>query len=248
MFIDTHCHLDFEIFDKTRDNLLLECKTLSINNFLNPATQYSHWDRLIAINEKHSNISICFGLHPIFINSHTKDHLNALEKYTSRYNTKLIGEIGLDKRVSDFDKQIEVFTNQVDIANNLHKQIIIHSVKSHNETIQIIKNYKFKHGGVIHAFNGNIDIAKSYIDLGFKLGIGGLITQPNSKIKTTLNSIHIENIVLETDSPDMKLYDSKQNINTPASIIDIFETLCDIYQINTDIIQQQIYKNSLDLI
>ena len=187
-------------------------------------------------------------MHPVFVNHHTKEHLNELEKYTSLNNTKLIGEIGLDKRINNFDKQLKIFTNQIDIANNLDKKVILHSIKSHNEILKTINDYRFNNGGVIHAFNGNIDIAKSYIDLGFKLGIGGLITHSNSKIKNILNNIPISSIVLETDSPDMKLYESKQDINTPTSIINIFQTLCDIYQINTDILQQQIYKNSLDLI
>jgi TatD DNase family protein len=248
MFIDTHCHLDFDIFDKTRSKIILECQNHSISSFINPATEYNRWDKLLSLNKEFPIINVCFGLHPLFIESHTNIHIEFLEKYTCDINSKLIGEIGLDKRANHFDKQLNLFASQLSIAKNLNKQVIIHSVKSHNETIKAIKNTKFQNGGVIHAFNGNIDIAKTYLDLGFKLGVGGLITYPNSKLRSALKRIPIGMIVLETDSPDMKLYKSEQDINTPMSIIDIFDTLCDIYQINTDILKQQIYKNSLDLI
>lgn len=248
MFIDTHCHLDFEVFNKTRKELLQSCENLGINYFINPATQRVTWHNLINLNKEFKNIYSCFGLHPIFIDKHKIDDLNDLEKYTQNISTKLIGEIGLDKRFNNYSKQLEFFSAQVNIAKNLDKQIIVHSVKSHNEVIKAIKDSKFKNGGIIHAFNGNEDIAKKYIDLGFKLGIGGIISQPNSKLKQTLTKINSNNIVLETDSPDMQLYNSKDMINTPQNIPKIFELLCNIYQINPDILKQQIYNNSLEFI
>ncbi|MDE4942624.1 TatD family hydrolase, partial [Francisella tularensis] len=88
-------------------------------------------------------------------------------------------------------KQLEFFTAQINIANNLDKQVII------------------------QAFNANYDIAQKYIDLGFKLGSGTIISQPQAKLKQALAKIKTENIVLETDSPDMLLYNSTDNINTP---------------------------------
>ncbi|WP_150463946.1 TatD family hydrolase [Francisella sp. XLW-1] len=248
MFIDTHCHLDFTIFDKTRTTLLQNCDELGITHFINPATQRNNWDNLIQLNHQYNNISICFGLHPVFINNHSISDLNALEEYSNKHSTKIIGEIGLDKRFENFDKQIEFFSAQIAIAKNLNKQVIIHAVKSHSEVLQIIKDLKFTNGGIIHAFNANDFIAQQYIDLGFKLGIGGIISHPQSKLKQTLQKVNPKNIVLETDSPDMRLYNSHEDINTPENIPTIFELLKDIYQLNPDILKQQIYNNSLEFI
>ncbi|QLE78659.1 TatD family deoxyribonuclease [Francisella sp. Scap27] len=247
MFIDTHCHLDFDVFDSFRDELITKCNKLNITQFINPATQHSSWDKLIELNKQFKSIKIAFGLHPIFIKNHESQYLDMLEQYTIAQNTKLIGEIGLDKRVKDFDKQLDFFKAQISIANNLAKPVIIHSVKSHNEVIKILKDSRFNHGGIIHAFNGNTNIAKTYIELGFKLGIGGLISQPKAKLKDTVKDIPAQSIVLETDSPDMRLYGEK-TINTPEKIPEIFRLLCDIYQSNTDILKQQIYTNSLEFI
>lgn len=248
MFIDTHCHLDFNVFDKIRQNLVDDCSTLGINYFIKPATQTSSWDKLLEINNQFSNIHICFGLHPIFIKNHSLVDITKLEEYTGSINTKLIGEIGLDKLITNFDKQLDIFSSQISIAKNLNKKVIIHSVKSHNETIKTIKDAKFNHGGIIHAFNGSVDIAKTYLDLGFKLGIGGLISHPTSKLPITLKNINPTNIVLETDSPDMRLYNCNQRINTPKSIPKIFELLCNIYELNPAILKQQIYNTSLEFI
>ena len=84
--------------------------------------------------------------------------------------------------------------------------------------------------------------------MGFKLGIGGLISNPNSKLPKTLKNIDPCSIVLETDSPDMKLYNCNENINTPQSIPRIFEMLSNIYQTNPAILRQQIYNTSLEFI
>ena len=248
MFIDTHCHLDFNVFDDNRHNILDKCNNLQIKHFINPATKSVTWNKLIKLNQKFNNIHICFGMHPIFIDFHKKTELDKLEQYTQKIKTKLIGEIGLDKRISDFKKQLELFTSQVCIAKNLDKKIIIHCVKSHNEIIKIIKDNNFKNGGIIHAFNSNVDIAKTYIDLGFKIGVGGIISHPKSKLIETLKNIKPKDIVLETDSPDMKLYRSNDDINTPESIPMIFKLVNDIYKINTDILRQQIYNTSLEFI
>ena len=98
MFIDTHCHLDFEAFDKAREELLKNCQSLGINQFINPATQRAAWQNLIELDKNFTNIHICFGLHPVFINNHKKQDLIELGSYTQNISTKLIGEIGLDKR------------------------------------------------------------------------------------------------------------------------------------------------------
>ncbi|BCD90346.1 hypothetical protein fh0823_04850 [Francisella halioticida] len=248
MYIDTHCHLDFEIFDKNRKDLINKCSSLVIKYFINPATQKASWNNLITLNKEFNNVHICFGLHPVFINKHTNSDLKDLEIYTQKLSTKLIGEIGLDKRFSNFDKQLKFFSTQVNIAKNLNKKIIIHSVKSHNETLRILKDLKFKHGGIIHAFNSNCNIAQKYIELGFKLGIGEILSHSQTKLKGTLYKVNPKNLVLETDSPDMKLYNSNDNINTPQNIPKIFELLSNIYDINPDILKQQIYNTSLEFI
>ncbi|API86973.1 TatD family hydrolase [Francisella uliginis] len=248
MFIDTHCHLDFEVFDENRKDLINRCGDLEIKHFINPATQRVSWDSLIALNKEFSNIHICFGLHPIFIDKHSNSDLNDLESYTQEAATKLIGEIGLDKRFDNFNKQLKLFSAQVSIARNLNKKVIIHSVKSHNEVLKTLKDLKFKHGGIIHAFNANYDIAQKYIELGFKLGVGSILSYPKTKLKDTLSKIDPKNIVLETDSPDMLLYNSNENINTPKNIPKIFELLSNIYDLNPDILKQQIYNTSLEFI
>lgn len=247
MFIDTHCHLDFDVFDSFRDELITKCNKLNITQFISPATQQSSWDKLIELNQEFKSIKIAFGLHPIFIKNHESQYLDMLEQYTIVQNTKLIGEIGLDKRIESFDRQLNFFKAQISIAKNLAKPVIIHSVKSHNEIIKTIKDIKFTHGGIIHAFNSNMNIAKTYIDLGFKLGVGGLISHPKTKLSNILKDIPIQSLVLETDSPDIPLFNSN-GINTPLNIPKIFELLCDIYQSNTDILKRQIYTNSLEFI
>ncbi|MDE5024777.1 TatD family hydrolase, partial [Francisella tularensis subsp. holarctica] len=81
--------------------------------FINPATQRNNWDKLIQINREFSKTFICFGLHPIFIDKHIHTYLKDLELYSQKHPTKLIVEIGLDKRFKNFNKQLEFFSAQI---------------------------------------------------------------------------------------------------------------------------------------
>ena len=249
MFIDTHCHLDFKVFNGNLNKLVKKCVESGITNFINPATVRKNWNNLVKIQNEFDKIKICFGLHPLFIKKHKYSDIEDLEIYLDKYNNNLIGEIGLDKRIGLFDKQIEFFKDQLLIAQKNKSKVIIHSVRSHQEVIKIIKKINFKNGGIIHAFNNNFQIAQEYIKLNFTLGIGTLISHPKSKIRKDIDKINPKNIVLETDSPDMSLY-QEQNMkrNTPDNIPKIFDILSNIYKVNNDMLMEQIYNNSLNFI
>ena len=114
-----------------------------------------------------------------------------------------VGEIGIDlhRKKDNLDLQINIFKEQIDIANQYNLPVVIHSRESLTEILKVLKNKNVNCGGVFHCFTGNIEDAKQIIDLGFKLGIGGVVTFKNGKIDKFLNQIDIKNIVLETDSP-----------------------------------------------
>ncbi|WP_162902444.1 TatD family hydrolase [Facilibium subflavum] len=248
MFIDTHCHLDFDIFDQTRLSLLQDCQNNDITHFINPATSFDRWQKVIEITQKHSNITPALGLHPVFIEQHDKNHLDLLADWLDTHSIKIVGEIGLDKRIADFPKQQSFFQAQLELAEQYKKPVIIHSVKSHNEIIQILKSIKFTQGGIIHAFNGNINTAKSYAHLGFKLGIGTLLHYPHSKIAKDISQFHIDWLVLESDAPDMPLPKKKNKINTPLSILQTFMCLHAKLSLPKTYLAQKLYHNSLTLI
>ena len=98
MLTDSHCHLDFSVFDEARDQLILACQNKGITHFINPAVAFSNWHRLVKLQTQYDCISIGFDLHPCFVKEHKDIHLEQLDHWTQRHHSSFIGEIGLDKR------------------------------------------------------------------------------------------------------------------------------------------------------
>ncbi|MDA0910545.1 MAG: TatD family hydrolase [Proteobacteria bacterium] len=249
MLTDSHCHLDFPCFDRMRNNLLDHCVEQDITHFINPSVAFSNWQRVIDLSLEYPLITPALGLHPCFVEQHQQEHLNAMKQWLLAHHIPLVGEIGLDKRfIESFDQQVFFFNEQLAIAQDLQKPVIIHSVKAHHEVIATLKHHHFTHGGIIHAFSGSFNIAKAYCDLGFKLGIGSILHYPNSKLPNVLKRIGIENILLETDSPDMPMPNSANEINTPLSLLQTRDLLVDIFNLSKDQIHRILVQNAQQII
>ena len=232
--IDTHCHLDFIDFDADRTRILDECTQLGINTLFIPSVAQSQWGKTIEICDLYSHCKLALGLHPVFIEQHQPHHLSELNELVTLHKPIAIGEIGLDFYIKELDKekQIAYFTKQLLIANDHKLPLIIHNRKAHDECISVLQKYDH-HGGIIHAFNGSIQQAMKYIEEGFLLGFGGMITyQRSSKLRALLEKIPIENIVLETDAPDMVVERHRGERNSPSYLIDILNSVASIKNSN----------------
>ncbi|UAA40077.1 TatD family hydrolase [Paraneptunicella aestuarii] len=242
--IDSHCHLDFDCFDSDREPLLKRCKEQDVERIFIPGTQVAHFYKLLEIQQQYSNqsiypqIDIALGLHPYFLSEHYEHDLKVLEKTIVMHRDKLVavGEIGLDfslrgslsEKVSK-DIQERVFQAQLNIAKRFQLPVILHHRKSHNELIRILKQSGFDLGGIIHAFSGSLQIAEQYIELGFKLGVGGTITYPRArKTRETIKHISLEYLVLETDAPDMPIYGRQGERNSPEYLPEIVMSLAEL--------------------
>ncbi|MFZ9035321.1 MAG: TatD family hydrolase [Francisellaceae bacterium] len=247
-FIDTHCHLDFAVFDNHREQLLQRCAEVGIRNFINPAVSFNNWQHVITLSLQYPQITPALGLHPCFIEEHHKHDTDALFTQLTKHDIKLIGEIGLDARMPDYNRQKTLFIRQLDIAVELKKPVIIHSVRAHNDTLMLLKSSGLKNGGIIHAFTGSYETACQYIKLGFTLGIGSILSYPHSRLQTLIPRLPLDDMVLETDAPDMPLFQNNESVNTPLTLIETFRHLCTLRTEDADIIASQLYNNSLKFI
>lgn len=240
MLIDTHLHLigyDYdieEIIKKAKDN---DVKKLIVSgadiedNFLNIET-LSQYD----------NIYFTCGYHPELADKVTDKDLEKLEKLLSNSKVLAVGEIGLDYYYSkdNKDKQQELFRKQLDLAKKHNLPVVIHTRDAFIDTYNILKEYDLK--GVIHCFSGSYETAKMYTELGFLLGIGGVVTFKNSNLKEVVKKIGIENIVLETDSPFLSPYRGEKN--EPSNIKYIAEFLSKYLDISLDEIKDITTRNA----
>ena len=180
----------------------------------------------------------------------TVQPLESLKKlaYKHQNNIVAIGEAGIDGKVAEahnnLSRQIEVFQTQIALANQLAKPIIVHHRRSHQHIQPILRRSSCSHGGIIHAFSGSYQQAKNYLDLGFKLGVGGTITYPRAeKTLKTVSKLPLSSLVLETDAPSMPLYGQQGRDNSPRNIPSIFESLCLLRSEPEENIAQQLQSN-----
>jgi TatD DNase family protein len=253
-FTDSHCHLDFDVFDSNRQSLITQCQSMGIHRIVVPAASPNNWKKILELhkNTVQSQFSIhpCLGIHPWFVESLDAYHLDDLSVLVKLHSNQLaaIGETGIDgviaQKYNNLSKQITFFEFQLHLANTYNLPVIVHHQRSHNNIIQIIKQIKLVKSGIIHAFSGSYQQAKTYLDLGFKLGIGGTITYPRAtKTINTIKRLPIDSFVLETDAPSMPLFNEQGEVNTPTNIIKIFSRLCELRTEPSESIGRAIEQN-----
>ncbi len=248
--IDTHCHLDVTSFDKDRDDVLEQCRKQGITKIIVPAIIAKTWNNLLNLCKKEKGLYPTLGLHPIFIEQHDESDLALLENTLKNNLPVAIGEIGLDfySKELDKNKQVMLFEQQLFLAKKYHLPVILHVRKAHDQVLQLLKKIKVK-GGFCHAFNGSIQQAEKYIELGFKLGFGGTLTYTNSKkIHQLATAIPLEHIVLETDAPDMVVESHRGERNSPEYIVEALNVLATLRHKSVGFIANQTTLNANNVI
>jgi len=228
--VDSHCHLDFQLFDIDRADILSHCQQLGVNNIVVPGVTADKWTRLLELCEQSNLLHPALGLHPLFMDEHATVHLFQLKKLIATAHPIAIGEIGLDFYLPSHDKQAQIvlFTEQLKLAQSAQLPVLLHVRKAHDQTINLLKTHRVV-GGIVHAFNGSLQQAEQYIKLGFVLGVGGVITHTKAtRLRTLFCQLPLSSVVLETDAPDMPLAEMQDQRNTPENIPLILEALANI--------------------
>ncbi|NTS78334.1 TatD family hydrolase [Catenovulum sp. SM1970] len=248
MHIDSHCHLDFNCFDEQREHVITNARKLNITDFVVPGTRFSTWNNVLKLSLQYPSIHIALGLHPYFVNEHTEEQAEQVSTYIATYQKAVaVGEIGLDYSLceSTWLKQKKLFDIQLSQAKKCKLPVILHHRKTLDTMAKHIRMANFLHGGVVHAFSGSYQQAKQYLDLGFKIGVGGTITYPRAqKTRKVIANLPLDCLVLETDSPDMPVMGKQGEINTPINLLKVFESLSEIRKEPAIEIEQACYQNT----
>lgn len=232
MYIDTHCHVFSEYYDDI-EKVISECKDNNVNRIIVNGCDIVSNKEVLELVNKYDIIYGAIGFHPTELDDFNDEYFSFLEENINNSKIVAVGEIGLDYHYdnTDREKQIMVFRKQLDIAQKYDKPIIVHSRDSIQDTYNILKQYKVK--GSIHCFSGSVEMAREFIKLGYKLGIGGIITYKNAKtIKEVVRDIDLSYILLETDSPYLTPSPYKGESNSPKYIPLIAEAIADIKDVS----------------
>ncbi len=213
MYIDTHCHVLNEYYDDI-EMVISECRNNDIEKIIVNGCDINSNREVLELVSKYDIVYGAIGFHPTELHNFKEKYFKFLEDNIDNPKIVAVGEIGLDYHYdnTDKEKQVYIFKKQLDIASKYNKPIIVHSRDSIQDTYNILKKYRLT--GSIHCFSGSVEMAREFVKIGYKLGIGGIITYKNAKtIKEVVKDIDLSYILLETDSPYLtpSLYRGEDN-------------------------------------
>lgn len=248
--IDTHTHLYLEDFQADIGDILSRAKSEGVARFYLPNVDSSSIDNLLKLEEKHPECIAMMGLHPCSVKENVADELKLVEEWLRKRPFAAVGEIGLDYY---WDKtfvaeQKEAFRKQINWALELNLPIVIHSRDSMQDCIDMVKEQQNGNlRGIFHCFGGTLDEAKQIMDLGFLMGIGGVVTYKKSGLGEVLTSIPLEYLVLETDAPYLTPVPFRGKRNEPCYLKYVVDKMAEAMNIPVEEIAAQTTRNAQKL-
>lgn len=230
--IDSHCHIGFDQADTAE--VLARAKAVGVNEILTVACSLTDYAQLISVLMKYPTIYGAFGIHPEYAETMPADK-ELSEKLSAHPNIVAVGECGLDYHYNPETKKIQcsAFERQIEIAHRLKKPLIIHAREADDDIITILNSANcaglLTHGGVLHCFTGSQRLAEKALEVGFYISASGVITFKNAEaIRDVFQTVPIERLLIETDSPYMAPVPYRGKVNEPAFMIKTAEKLAEI--------------------
>lgn len=230
--IDSHCHLYSEDLITDIDRVIERAEAANVHKFYMPAIDSETTAAMLSLEERFPGK--CFammGLHPCSVKENYKDELKLIEDWLAKRKFAAVGEIGLDFYWDKtfIKEQYESFRIQAEWALQHSLPIVLHTRDAMDETIEVVKEFKSRNiKGIFHCFGGSLEQAKEIIDLGFYLGIGGVLTYKKSELDVVLENISLEHLVLETDAPYLTPVPFRGKRNESSYLKYIIEKLAEV--------------------
>jgi TatD DNase family protein len=251
LLIDTHSHIYLPEFDNDLDEVIKRSADAGVGKIILPNIDTMSIQRIHKITSAYPDYCIpLMGLHPTSVKENFEDELSRIFNQFVKYPYKGIGEIGIDLYWDKtyIKEQIYVFEKQLLLALQNNLPVVIHARNSFEEIFTSVSKTQFKGlRGIFHAFTGNTEQAKTIIDLGFKIGIGGILTYKNSGLDEIVKSIDLQHIVLETDSPYLAPVPFRGKRNESCYIVHTAKKLAEIKNVSPDEIFRVTTINALDI-
>ena len=248
--IDTHTHLDFDRFDGERDAVIDRARDENVKAMLTIGVDYKTSVAAVKIAEEYTNVFAAVGVHPHDAKSMTDEHFADLRDMLSHPKVVAIGEVGLDYHYdySPRDVQRRVLRQFLDLSLDTQMPLIIHTRESDEDVLAVIQA-KAKEGwrGVFHCFAGDEKMARKVIDLGFLVSFTGNITFKKSTSLHVMETVPLEKMMIETDSPFMAPVPNRGKRNEPAFVKIVAEKISEAKGISFEEVAQITTKNAIDL-
>lgn len=236
MLLDTHCHLDAAEFDLDREAVIARAQQAKLHALVIPAVHVDNFQKVRELAHSFEQGFYALGIHPMYVQHAQEQDLKTLRAELTRYwdDPKLvaIGEIGLDFFIPEISqglprlKQEHFYAAQLELAREFDLPVLLHVRRSQDVLLKYLRRLRVK-GGLAHAFNGSLQQARQFVELGFALGVGGAMTYSRAlQIRRLVTELPLEALVLETDAPDIPpawLLDHRRN--EPCQVAAIADAL-----------------------
>lgn len=251
MIFETHAHYDDRQFDEDREELLRSLLEAGIDTVVNIGASMESNRKTIELMENYDFIYGVLGIHPTDSGQLEEVGLEWLKEACRHPKCLAIGEIGLDYYWDEPDREIQKkwFRRQLNLAREMNLPVVIHSRDAALDTIEIMKEERaWEIGGVVHCFSYTKETAKIFLDMGFYIGVGGVITFANGKkLKETVEQIPMDRIVLETDCPYLSPVPYRGKRNSSLNLPLVVEAIAEIKGISKEEVECITYENAKSL-
>ena len=238
MIFDTHVHYDDPAFDEDRDSLIASLEKSGIGNVVDIGASIDTTRKALELAHKYDFIYAAVGVHPSEVEELTEDSFELLSEWSEDGRCVAIGEIGLDYHWPEPGRELQKkwFRRQLDLARQKQLPVVIHSRDAAKDTVDIMKEEHAEEiGGVVHCFSYTKEIAKECLDMGFYIGVGGVVTFKNGKkLREVVEITPIEKILLETDCPYLAPEPYRGKRNSSLYLPYVVEEIAKIKNINAE--------------
>jgi TatD DNase family protein len=250
LLTDTHTHLYSEAFDEDRSVEIEKAIKAGIGRFFLPAIDSTYYPSMKELKEEFPNeVYLMAGLHPTHVKENVEEELSVVKRELQTGNYCAVGEIGIDLYWDKtfLKQQQNAFAIQINWARDYDLPFAIHCRDAFDEVFEVLETLKGPFNGIFHCFTGTFEQAQRAIDLGLKLGIGGVVTFKNGKIDQFLNEIPLEHIVLETDAPYLAPVPYRGKRNNPEYLRIIADKLAEIHKVSLEDLARITTSNAEEL-
>lgn len=246
--VDSHCHLDHKQFGADIDTILCRAADAGINRMLTIGTGEGPQDLdcALKIAGQHANVFATVGIHPHDASKADARSFDWLRDLSREAKVLAVGEMGLDYHYDFSPREIQetVFRQQLDIAREAGKPVIIHTREAWDDTLRILREQWPGRTGILHCFTGNAQQALEAVDLGFYIGIGGVLTFPKStELREAAQAVPMERLLLETDAPYLAPLPHRGKRNEPAFTALTAGKLAEVRGCSAEVIASQTSRN-----
>jgi len=249
--IDTHAHLYLKDFKEDMSEVRGRFEEQGVTHVYLPNIDHATIDDMLELEDRYPlQFSAMMGLHPCSVNKGFERELYHVERWLDKRPFAAVGEIGIDLYwdTTTYDYQQEAFKIQISWAIAKNRPIVIHCRESLDQTIDILEPMLTPElTGVFHCFTGNLDQAQRITDMGFKLGIGGVVTFKNGGLDKTLQDLELKDLVLETDSPYLAPVPYRGKRNEPSYLKEISHKVAEVTNIDIHQVQNITTANAEQL-